>query len=331
MGNKGSNRAEKERKRLEKSLKRNPSAALHCQMAELLKRKYHDFHRARIHFEQALRLHPQNTFARNNLAMILKNNFNDLEGARAHLLRVIALDPNHAVAHNNLGVLLCTLNHPHQAKKHFEAALRIRPNYPNARTNLQYITALIQRTSEQELGAHTPEIMKLQEEVLELKQKVFLLEQESTSNWGSDRENDEIVRKLTMENGHLRDQIGKMNKKLQVQNHVDETKMNLKRHSQMNTLIAEERSVSDLHLAVTPPCMKDSQSDKSAGGIDLTFAVTPLSLRDPGSDQAEVGLKRHSQMKTIIDERSESTENNSMPLPRHQDMYTLIAATTPSM
>ena len=63
----------------------------------------------------------------------------DEAAAEAQYRQALALDPNLVEAHNNLGSLLARQGRLQEATGHFEAALRLDPDDPNARQNLALI------------------------------------------------------------------------------------------------------------------------------------------------------------------------------------------------
>jgi len=216
--------AENERRKLEKLLESKQDANLHIRLAELLKRDFHDFKRARAHFEAALLIEPENTFARNNLAMILKSKFKDYERARAHLMYVIRVDPNHAVAHNNLGVILHHYEDIEQARIHFETAVRIKPDYANAQRNLASLNSK-SPPQNRKSSVHEPvlSLSKLEEDLIFLKEKINTLEGNKSNAGGpavSDTNDSEDVHKkiehLTAENAALKSKLLDVTKRLEL-------------------------------------------------------------------------------------------------------------------
>ena len=65
--------------------------------------------------------------------------------AVAAYLQVLALDPSSFETHNDLGVLYAQAEDFRSAARHFEAAVRLRPDDPGARANLARATALLRR------------------------------------------------------------------------------------------------------------------------------------------------------------------------------------------
>ncbi len=80
---------------------------------------------------------PSDAFAHNNLATLLKNEFDDIKEARKHYNEAIQINPNYAEAHNNLANLLIDKFHDKEgAIEHFEKAIEINPNFAEAHNNL---------------------------------------------------------------------------------------------------------------------------------------------------------------------------------------------------
>ena len=76
--------------------------------------------------------------AHNNLGGILNARGRSHE-ARSHYEEALRLNPDYAHAHHNLGLLLLEQGRNDEARDHFEAALRINPNHAGAHNNLGLI------------------------------------------------------------------------------------------------------------------------------------------------------------------------------------------------
>ena len=82
----------------------------------------------------SLGLNPENASAHNNLGIVLARLQPD--EAIEHYLAAIRSDPKHSGAHYNLALLLADRGQVDEAIAHLEAALRLRPDFPEARKAL---------------------------------------------------------------------------------------------------------------------------------------------------------------------------------------------------
>jgi Flp pilus assembly protein TadD len=106
-----------------------------------------------VAYRAALRLGPQASLPRDNLGRALysrANQFhtqNRLEEAVAQYLEALAFvsAPRAAEVHNDLGVALAGLGRLPEAREHFRVALRIRPDFPDARANLSRASGKVER------------------------------------------------------------------------------------------------------------------------------------------------------------------------------------------
>lgn len=62
------------------------------------------------------------------------------EDAVHHLRQTVTLDPEHANAWNDLGVLMEALGNHHEARRCYEAALRVNPDMFEAQSNLSLLS-----------------------------------------------------------------------------------------------------------------------------------------------------------------------------------------------
>jgi len=88
------------------------------------------------HFSTALSLNPDAAPIRLNLAYALTLQGN-IPAAYNQLLELIRRHPKEPLAHNNLGILLMNQGRLKEAVFHFTEALTLRPNYKQARLNLE--------------------------------------------------------------------------------------------------------------------------------------------------------------------------------------------------
>ena len=98
-----------------------------------------DLQQAIKHFEQAVRLVPDDIDAMLNLAIAQDNYGKDNEAIKTYE-KTIALDPisTHARdAYNNLGLVYASQENFKQAKKAYEGALKIDPTFSPSKLNLQ--------------------------------------------------------------------------------------------------------------------------------------------------------------------------------------------------
>jgi len=86
-------------------------------------------------YQKALRLQPDYTDARNNLAAAMRSR--QQAEAIAQFEAALRLRPDYAEAHNNLGVALTQIpTRASEALAHFQAAVKLNPDYADARVNL---------------------------------------------------------------------------------------------------------------------------------------------------------------------------------------------------
>ena len=100
--------------------------------ASILADEYEDFQAARELYEKIIELDPIDEVTHMNLGNLLDDHFADPEGARAHYHRALEIDPKNSMVHFNLGILNKRLKNFEEARKNFEEAIRLKPDYINA-------------------------------------------------------------------------------------------------------------------------------------------------------------------------------------------------------
>jgi tetratricopeptide (TPR) repeat protein len=94
-----------------------------------------DYVSARVKFEKAVAVDPNNADAHYNLGLIYFGDRN-LEKAVVQYKKAIALDPRHANARLNLGIALAQAGSYDQAVAEYEEAIKVRPDFAEAYNNL---------------------------------------------------------------------------------------------------------------------------------------------------------------------------------------------------
>ncbi len=100
---------------------------------------------ARVLYEQALALDPQNEKARCNLGTLFKRQ-NDMERAQREYLTVLEQNPRSALARYNLAILFATMRIYKEAQREFELAAKYDPQGDigeRSRANIQIIKDLM--------------------------------------------------------------------------------------------------------------------------------------------------------------------------------------------
>lgn len=92
------------------------------------------------HYEQAIKIKPDDAYAYLNLGVLAEKQRNP-DRAQGLYQEALRIDPNLAKAHNNLGILLSNRGDIVSAKSHFEQALRIKPDFAEAHNNLGSLLA----------------------------------------------------------------------------------------------------------------------------------------------------------------------------------------------
>jgi protein O-mannosyl-transferase len=86
-------------------------------------------------WQQALRVMPDNYFARANLGLVLLRK-GDLKGAEEHYRASLQARPDAAESHYNLGIIFLRTDRAAEAADAFREELRLHPDFVNARYNL---------------------------------------------------------------------------------------------------------------------------------------------------------------------------------------------------
>ncbi|MBN1827188.1 MAG: tetratricopeptide repeat protein [Candidatus Eisenbacteria bacterium] len=117
------------------TLEKNPGAWMaHVNLGEMLAARG-DGAEAAVHFQEALRLDPENDKAHNNLGNLLAAAGRREEAIR-HYREAIRIEPRSVSARSNLGLALLDEGRPEEAIEQFIEALRLRPGAPEPATNL---------------------------------------------------------------------------------------------------------------------------------------------------------------------------------------------------
>jgi len=101
----------------------------------LLYRSREDIPEALHHYQEAIRLKPDSTWARTNLGTMFLG-MGRLDEAAGQYSKVLSIDPADSKAHNNLGLVFSQQGKLDAAAIQFEEALRSNPRFPEAETNL---------------------------------------------------------------------------------------------------------------------------------------------------------------------------------------------------
>jgi tetratricopeptide (TPR) repeat protein len=94
------------------------------------------FGEAIAHYQEALRIKPDDFEARYNLANALARQ-GKMEEAVSHYAGILQTQPDAAAVHNNMGIALSQLGRTDEAIDHFREAIRIKPDFWDAGSNLE--------------------------------------------------------------------------------------------------------------------------------------------------------------------------------------------------
>lgn len=130
---------------------RNASPALAHLEAGLAHHKAGRVVEARVSYEKALALEPNNPDGLQLLGVLIHREGDAAQGI-ALLKRAVEIDPNHAVAHNNLGGALRTIGEFSAAEREFSTALKLAPDYTDALTNWATVLGDLERYDDAAMG-----------------------------------------------------------------------------------------------------------------------------------------------------------------------------------
>lgn len=99
----------------------------------------HRLPEAMAQYQECLRLNPKDAQAHNNLGNVLMEQ-GKLAEAISHYNEALELNENNPEAHFNLGVALVRQGQREQAASHFAAALRLKPDYQQAKRQLELLS-----------------------------------------------------------------------------------------------------------------------------------------------------------------------------------------------
>lgn len=97
-----------------------------------------DKEKAKLLFQQALKIDPRNVDAHTYLGMVAAD-ANELKEAERHFATAASLAPAEPSTRNNYGAILMRVGRTAQARAEFEASLKLNPDQPSALTNLAQI------------------------------------------------------------------------------------------------------------------------------------------------------------------------------------------------
>jgi Flp pilus assembly protein TadD len=137
-------RVEEAIKKYQLAISRDPSLAEAEFYLGLGWRDLGDFDRATEHYERSLALDPKNGKCESNLASVLLAKGLRVE-ARQRYEHSLTLNSSLQIAHKELGDILCGAGEYEAAIAHYEAALRIQPDFAEAKQNLTFARSLVGR------------------------------------------------------------------------------------------------------------------------------------------------------------------------------------------
>lgn len=84
---------------------------------------------AKLYFENAIRVNPENVENQHALAFYLANTANDLEAALEVYKKINTIDPQYEEAYYNAGLIYLDLNDIDKAFEQFDLALKVSPTH----------------------------------------------------------------------------------------------------------------------------------------------------------------------------------------------------------
>ena len=97
------------------------------------------YKKAKLSYQQAMRINPDYANAHYNLGNLLQNQFGEYDLARTHYQDALRINPDYAAAHNNLAVLFVNhLNDKDRAKKHYMKATQLNPAIIKAEVDVYF-------------------------------------------------------------------------------------------------------------------------------------------------------------------------------------------------
>ncbi len=120
------------------TLSKNPNAWVAHAFIGNISNARGELDEAIVHYNEALRIDPQQAKIHNNLGVALFKN-GKLDEAADHFCKAISIDPQYANAHYHLASCLAKQQNWDEAIKHYKEALDIRPDYTEAKQGLKAI------------------------------------------------------------------------------------------------------------------------------------------------------------------------------------------------
>ncbi len=123
-----------------KALALNPATNEILRYIIPIQKKCSQNNEARLQYEKILELEPDNVTALIGLGDLIDDHFPDKDTAKSYYHRAIVLEPENAKAYFYLGYLHKNLGEYDEARKNYEDAYRLDPEYENVISNLAYLS-----------------------------------------------------------------------------------------------------------------------------------------------------------------------------------------------